>query len=446
MTTSYPYHAYTRDTLTFTPTVTAGHPYESGPFSYYWDFGDYLNGGGWSTSETPTWNYASAGLFTCHLTVTLIPIGQTVDVFHDVSVTVYTPPAFSTPSQGAIDSAASSTLGLVYSTGYGRSDTFEEVMATTDLGLTWHPVSTSTDAIFGPIISSPDGQIIQSYYGVSGTHFQRRTVDGGATWQDMMWAPYDFGIPHNFYPLAPMVPDSGGGFSGLKGSSHNGQYVLARSAVPSQGECAESWDSGGSFYCAAWIQPTGSAQTLSYYDGWFNNPVAYVAADDYSRAIALSNNGPGGLHLLNKVGVDAWGGPAGIYEDRGVFEPNVDQAGRNALKASSTIQDIIVFPSVFGVGGVYVSNDYGATWTLRCNTFRTNQYWGYMACSSDGAHWIITASSPSPTTGYVYFSDDHGITWSEMVIPGTQYYSCQISDDGHTAMIFSQYNSQYIHR
>jgi hypothetical protein len=96
--------------------------------------------------------------------------------------------------------------------------------------------------------------------------------------------------------------------------------------------------------------------------------------------------------------------------------------------------------------GVYISRDFGNTWTKYLMPYEDETKLGFsyqdMAMSSDGKHILIVVNAngnnPNSLPCAIAFSHDYGYTWSSMRTPvyggapGTQFWpsNCCMSDDG----------------
>jgi len=418
MTTTYPYHAYTIDALTFTPNVTAAHPYESGPFTYYWDFGDYHNPGGWSTVESPTWTYNTAGTYNCHLSVTLTPTNQTVDVYHNIIVTVK-PPPWTGSLAGYWPAAGSSDLSVIY------SQQIDVLKKSTNLATSWVN-GTSLTALYTsvPIYCSADGSVIQLVYGEGG--YPLYSTDSGATfantWHWHYWNGYNYdggGTPWYYHGLYYMSRDC----TSLSGWTTQYAYKYT---IESSG------DLGADGYECTGFQPghtdiTGLPETLGVYDALWGTIWAGVISNDQSHAFIVC-----GLGYLQPNGdLDANGGINRLYVP---FTPSglaSTPGSQFQLSGSSDAMHIIgqtndgtIYSPIYNV---YVSNNYGNSWTLVSLPGSPTLDGVNVYCSFSGQSMTITTSP-----GYVYTSIDYGATWTKEVDAGSRYWNgALISDDGH---------------
>ena len=103
----------------------------------------------------------------------------------------------------------------------------------------------------------------------------------------------------------------------------------------------------------------------------------------------------------------------GIYisKDYGnTWTLNVSGINAKSIAISSTGQ----YQTYIVTGGyIYISNDYGSTWTQQ-NSIRN---WYYIAVSSSGQYQTAIVND-----GYIYISNDYGNTWTEKNLTGFWYY------------------------
>lgn len=134
------------------------------------------------------------------------------------------------------------------------------------------------------------------------------------------------------------------------------------------------------------------------------------ASNQTFRSAALSSDG-----RYQIVGVNDAGGSAAGYiyvsNDYGnTWTPRITDTPRAwrgvAISADGKYQTACNY-----IGNIYVSNDYGNTWTAKEST----RYWATVAMSSDGKYQTAAggAYSGGPTTNYttIYVSNDYGNTW-----------------------------------
>ena len=111
------------------------------------------------------------------------------------------------------------------------------------------------------------------------------------------------------------------------------------------------------------------------------------------------------------------------------------------LASSATGQYITILSDYF----VYVSHDYGRTWTQTDSKVRAAGYmsdmFSYMAVSRNGQHQAIMEWTPESTgTNRVHLSNDYGMTWQIKPLPDVVHPSVCVSDDGNI-IYFGNYKS-----
>jgi photosystem II stability/assembly factor-like uncharacterized protein len=85
-------------------------------------------------------------------------------------------------------------------------------------------------------------------------------------------------------------------------------------------------------------------------------------------------------------------------------------------------------------GYIYVSSDYGATWTYNTTPGARDWYWS--AISDNGKYMTVVPQS----TGYIYTSDDYGVTWTSRDSERSWYSVCMSSTGQYqTAVVRNGY-------
>ena len=162
------------------------------------------------------------------------------------------------------------------------------------------------------------------------------------------------------------------------------------------------------------------------------NPSALLWTDRVSagtpgwRQIASSSSGQfliasafdGHLYASNDYGV--------TWDDRTPADSTPSISQWTSLDVSSSGQNIVAV-DFLGSGsqeGIYLSNDYGQTWTIPTRSYPA-QYWNYAIMSADGVHLVA-----SDMSNHLYTSNDSGVTWAQSDF-SVSYFSFAASSDGH---------------
>ena len=91
-------------------------------------------------------------------------------------------------------------------------------------------------------------------------------------------------------------------------------------------------------------------------------------------------------------------------------------------------------------GFLYVSYDFGATWSATGPTTATT--WSSVSCSADGLRMIASVGGAG---GAVYVSQDAGATWFQRNnLPGSAYTGVAVSGDGSTMAAVATANAIYV--
>ncbi|NTW33029.1 MAG: hypothetical protein HGB12_10445 [Bacteroidetes bacterium] len=121
--------------------------------------------------------------------------------------------------------------------------------------------------------------------------------------------------------------------------------------------------------------------------------------------------------------------------DYGFTWTEISSGGRSwngiAMSSDGKIQTASVYN-----GYIYVSTNYGATWTQR----GTSKQWGNVAMSADGK-----IQTTYEYHGYIYCSSDYGITWTQKTTDAARYWNdVAMSSDGKIQTAVANY-SDYIY-
>lgn len=87
-------------------------------------------------------------------------------------------------------------------------------------------------------------------------------------------------------------------------------------------------------------------------------------------------------------------------------------------------------------GYIYVSSDYGQTWTAK----HTTSNWTGVSMSADGSVIVVTTSS-SPM--YVQKSLDYGATWANVAGSSGQSVACKLSPNGNVGIFAGDFSIKY---
>ena len=97
--------------------------------------------------------------------------------------------------------------------------------------------------------------------------------------------------------------------------------------------------------------------------------------------------------------------------------------------------------AVVGEGSIWVSTDYGSSWSETSdpagNTYSTTYYWQAVAVSSDGTT-LAAADEHGLWTSY-----DSGATWSQSSIPSSNLRDIAMSDDGSLMAVVAYSGNLY---
>ncbi len=112
------------------------------------------------------------------------------------------------------------------------------------------------------------------------------------------------------------------------------------------------------------------------------------------------------------------------------WENNIRDIGYGFASASSA--DGVKLVAASAGGGIYLSTNSGATWTL---TTASTANWGALASSADGIKLVaavqfVNGDFESHNPAPMYLSGDSGLTWVQSSAPSNIWYSVASSADG----------------
>lgn len=85
-------------------------------------------------------------------------------------------------------------------------------------------------------------------------------------------------------------------------------------------------------------------------------------------------------------------------------------------------------------GGIYMSNDFGESWTMRLTSPPSGSFWRSVTISANGQHVYAV-----PSLGDLYRSMDAGITWSNNTVSSKDWKDVDVDDTGTIVTASSVY-------
>jgi hypothetical protein len=274
----------------------------------------------------------------------------------------------------------------------------------TNLGTTWTKITslggTANYQDWIDIDCSSNGQYVTATYSIYDPNFIHYVVtssDYGVTW-NQIYNP-DLDIPSGTqgygYPYKKHNVNRGYGvpqyFAGNYGSSQP-QWLLKMSSISASGSTMTSgWPAGSNIGSPFYINGV-----LYWYQIKASNDTKYIAAitdhqDSTANQLYLSTNSGSTWSLVSAVSSGT---------TLGVSQIDISNDGQYMYVATSS-------DSGFGLNGIWVSTNYGSTWTFTAiggsNTKK-------ISCSSDGQYVYVVADGGA-TTGY-YVSINYGSTFT----------------------------------
>jgi hypothetical protein len=320
--------------------------------------------------------------------------------------------------------------------GYYYFDPASASLSYTPQNSGWNEHSFSPSTTGANITSSQDGSRLITSGGYMWGYgpLMYGSYDGGATWESMT-LPSNAGLPilaaSNDAQKLVMVDygniftstDSGGSWtqqaSGrqwncVASSSDGTKLVAGEQAGPDQGSIWTSSDSG-----VTWTQQPASV-------GLWCTSIA--SSSDGTRLIANS------WDLVNNSSVTT--GTLRVSSDSGITWTECTSAGQRGwtnVESSADGSRLIALENEYingaWVGAVWISTDYGATWSQSTSGAGS---WQQIDCSDDGstlavAHWGGGLGSGS----YILVSTDYGASWAQQTEPGNNdWVAITVSGNG----------------
>ena len=292
-------------------------------------------------------------------------------------------------------------LACINNTGeyiYGFGDD-NYVYKATSLGTSWTKLSTLGTESWIDIDCSSDGSYVSATYWDIPTdkRYVKTSSDYGVTW-NTIYNP-DLDLPNG---------TRGYGYY-YKKHNVNRAYGVPQYYAGNYGSSVPEWlikmdsiTTSGSTMTTGW--PSGSnIGTPFYIDGvlyWYQ----IKASNDTKYIIAITEHQdttPNQLYRSTNSG-STWSLVTTISSGTtlGVSQIDISNDGQYMYVATSN-------DSAFGRNGIWVSTDYGSTWTF---TSISNSFTKKISCSADGKYVYVVADG-GVTTGY-YMSTDYGSTFT----------------------------------
>ena len=286
----------------------------------------------------------------------------------------------------ASDLSLNKVVAAVSNPGY----TYDYINTSADGGVTWVERTSAGKRYWTSVTSSADGSKI-----AAGTYddYIYTSTDGGVNW---VQRASSFGIKR-WYSITSSA-------DGVKlAATAYGSYIYISS------------DSG-----STWATSTGSVSL------GVKNWYSITSSADGTKLAAAVKNGY-------------------IYtsSDSGVTWATSTASGSKYWSSITMSKDASRLVAVVGdytgsSGQIYVSTDFGTSWTA----YGATSYWGSVASSVDGMR-LITGLYSGATTGYIYFSNDGGLTWAtstDSLSISESWRTLTASGDG-TKFLASSYGS-----
>jgi hypothetical protein len=281
---------------------------------------------------------------------------------------------------------ASSADGSTLVVGSGSADnsggSLGQILISTNSGLSWQTTSAASNWWTAVACSADGAKIVAVNLGTNNPIYT--SSDSGNT-----WIPQSSPITYGAYGAASSADGTKLVVFGTYGTGpiHTGIFLSSDSGV-------------------TWTLAGVSAGNPNL--GW--NAVASSA--DGTHLAATS----GGTGLANYIYVSSDSGntwtPANVFSE-----------GWSAIASSADGSKIVAV----GNGGIYTSDDYGATWQVQPGPSRSLTLWSAVASSADGNRLLIGTQQANVP---LYSSFDAGLTWVSNNVPGLGCQALASSADG----------------
>ena len=244
---------------------------------------------------------------------------------------------------------------------------------------------------------------------------------------DSLFISNDYGATWTAPNIYPSDPPNTGNYWSCVDISGDGSFMIAAMHSVSYSIRAEVWTSLD--YGNTWILRTVGSQDVH------RTNCIRVACNEDGSHIVLSMSGPwiqpdriGPLYLSSDYGA-TWSLCTTITPT------NNRLIGLDINSDGSTIIACAGGYGLYSDKGVWISTDYGGSWNKIITDGSDYWNWYSVACNSDGSCMVACHTSTiSGRYGRIYGSMDYGSTWHEIKPLGNTdhfWYSVKLSGDGH---------------
>lgn len=167
-------------------------------------------------------------------------------------------------------------------------------------------------------------------------------------------------------------------------------------------------------------------QSWSQLDGFSMMSSATICTSNIGQYILIESgtNGTGQLSLSNNYGSTfSYFSPSNLYQNWSDYVCSVNGQYQTAVIDGGfviTTPYAGIFPdNSFNSGNVYISNDFGATFRASVVRANTPMAWTAMSLSANGQYQTGTVNGSVLNNGGIYVSSNYGVTWTQIVPVGT---------------------------
>lgn len=167
-------------------------------------------------------------------------------------------------------------------------------------------------------------------------------------------------------------------------------------------------------------------QSWSQLDGFSMMSSATICTSNIGQYILIESgtNGTGQLSLSNNYGSTfSYFSPSNLYQNWSDYVCSANGQYQTAVIDGGfviTTPYAGIFPdNSFNSGNVYISNDFGATFRPSVVRANTPMAWTAMSLSANGQYQTGTVNGSVLNNGGIYVSSNYGVTWTQIVPVGT---------------------------
>jgi hypothetical protein len=189
-------------------------------------------------------------------------------------------------------------------------------------------------------------------------------------------------------------------------SDVSGSLLLATSSLDKN--VYQSTDYGSSFAAVSDIPSSD--------ENWFG--VAVSGNGTMAACVSNGGGGQGNIYITQDTSTNQWSEVTSVPTN--YYWASIDM--------SASGQYIIAPANINNV--VYLSSDFGDSWTVISTTQLPEKYYNWAVVSSSGQYMYTVVGGTSGNTGTIYQSKDFGVTWDTTTAPDLEWYAITCDESG----------------